>query len=170
MESKSTKEIYVSLNYKQKLKLQIEKTTIQSKSGSNKCIMYDIYAKTGYHKSANSFLDGSDVIGFAMLAINPMEHMAVLRNIKVTDSERLGQGIGSAMLKAVEDLCISNGCTRIEGLFRPDTNHRIKREDVEKFYKKNGYFLYFDDESDYGWTIAKNLSPNPTNQDDESTM
>ena len=172
MESTKIKNSYkktVPIKDNKHIKLHIDETIVKQ-DNDVRSILYDIYAVLGYGKPTKSFLDSSDTIGFALLGISMSEHEALLRNIKIINQDYLSCGIGSALLKEVENLCRKNGVTRIEGLFRPDTNNRIRREDVEKFYKKHGYFIYFDDERDNGWTIAKNLEPLPTPTEEENSI
>lgn len=48
-----------------------------------------------------------------------------------------GKGIGSAMLTAFTEFCLSRAITRITVVVLPD--HENERESLERFYYKNGF-------------------------------
>ena len=158
------------LDSKHSVRLDIEKTTARSTTTFSTEIMYDIFAHTNFKAPGNTFLNDASLIGFALLSVTPSHKEAVLRNIKVTNPDYMNKGIGSALLRTIEELCIENGCERIEGLFRPSPNEHVNAKQIEAFYRKHGYILYYDDERDFGWTIAKNLLKKTNEHDDTLEM
>ena len=72
-----------------------------------------------------------------------------LYHIKTEDSF-LHQGVGQAMLDAMEVFCVKNSYTHIEGAFYPENEY------AEIFYKNNNYSIF---EDCYSYFISKHLKP-----------
>lgn len=65
-------------------------------------------------------------------------------------------GIGTKLLKKMENFAKQNGANRVEGKFMPECSG------VREFYEKNGYYVPNKTRSwdtyDETWTISKNIS------------
>lgn len=99
-------------------------------------------------------LNGSDLLDLVEMDVTVntavelellnLESDAWLDNIHVKGSK--GKGLGSKLLEIHEGFCKKANVRRIVGLFAPNYGFE---EDLERFYKENGYTMYGVGDSKY---------------------